>query len=81
MDSALGPLVVNVIQPYQARKVYTCPGCSGDIIAGVGHLVVVPEHAPDLRRHWHRGCWFKELRRIGYSSADPWQPAHGHPGS
>jgi hypothetical protein len=19
--------------------------------------VVVPTDAPDLRRHWHRGCW------------------------
>jgi hypothetical protein len=23
---------------------------------------VIPEDAPDLRRHWHRGCWFKEQR-------------------
>jgi hypothetical protein len=32
---------------------------------GVFHLVVVPDDAPDLRRHWHRGCWDKELRRRG----------------
>jgi len=25
--------------------------------------VVVPEHDPDLRRHWHRACWDRELRR------------------
>jgi hypothetical protein len=25
----------------------------------------VPEDAPDLRRHWHRGCWFKEQKRRG----------------
>jgi hypothetical protein len=27
--------------------------------------VVVPHEAPDLRRHWHRGCWFKQLRMQG----------------
>ncbi len=40
------PLIVNPIQPYQARKAYACPGCSGDIAPGEGHLVVVPEHEP-----------------------------------
>jgi hypothetical protein len=56
---------VHPIQPYQARKTYECPGCSNSIDIGVGHLVVVPEDAPDLRRHWHRGCWYKERRRLG----------------
>jgi hypothetical protein len=42
-----------------------CPGCEQLIEEGVGHLVVIPEEAPDLRRHWHRGCWYKELRRRG----------------
>ena len=61
----MGPLgleIVTVVQPYAARKTYLCPGCSHTIGIGVGHLVVIPEDAPDLRRHWHRGCWFKELR-------------------
>ena len=65
MSADLDPEVVNAVQPYQARKAYTCPGCSGSIEPGVGHLVVVPEFEPDLRRHWHRGCWFKEVRRRG----------------
>lgn len=60
-----GEEIVTLIHPYQARKTYLCPGCSGWIEPGVGHVVVVPETAPDLRRHWHRGCWFKELRRCG----------------
>ena len=60
---------VQSVQPYQARKVYRCPGCSSRIEIGVGHLVVVPTFDPDLRRHWHKGCWFKEQRRRG--SADP----------
>ena len=61
----MGPLgveIVTVVQPYAARKAYLCPGCSSTIEVGLGHLVVIPEDTPDLRRHWHRGCWFKELR-------------------
>lgn len=54
---------VTLVQPYQARKRYVCPGCHGTIEKGEGHLVVVPEHAPDLRRHWHRACWHRERRR------------------
>lgn len=61
----LGLEVVTPVQPYAARKEYVCPGCEGTIGAGVGHLVVIPEHTPDLRRHWHRGCWHKEQRRRG----------------
>ncbi len=48
---------VRSIQPYQATKAYLCPGCNQDITAGTAHLVVVPITDPDLRRHWHRGCW------------------------
>lgn len=55
--STLGELEVRLIQPYQARKTYVCPGCHRSIVPGVGHYVVVPLEAPDLRRHWHRGCW------------------------
>jgi hypothetical protein len=54
--------IVSPVQPYAARKRYACPGCVGPIDPGVFHLVVVPQQTPDLRRHWHRGCWFKELR-------------------
>lgn len=64
-----GDEVVNPVQAYQARKAYVCPGCDSWIEPGVGHLVVVPAHAPNLRRHWHRGCWFKEQRRK-YGSAN-----------
>lgn len=58
-----GAEFVHPIQPYQARKAYRCPGCNVLIEPGTGHVVVVPELAPDLRRHWHRGCWYKEQRR------------------
>jgi hypothetical protein len=68
MRRGLGDEVVHPIQPYQARKTYVCPGCETSIPAGTGHLVVVPEQNPDLRRHWHRGCWYKEERRRGVSA-------------
>ena len=57
---------VRQVQPYDARKVYLCPGCNHDISIGVGHVVVVPSDAPDLRRHWHRPCFeFRKHRRPG----------------
>lgn len=60
-----GPAEVEVrpVQPYQATKPYTCPGCNQAIPVGAGHLVVVPLEAPDLRRHWHRPCWDQRARR------------------
>jgi len=54
---AYGEIDVRFLQPYQARKHYICPNCNRDITPGTGHYVVVPVDAPDLRRHWHRGCW------------------------
>ncbi len=54
---------VRRIQPYQANKAYLCPGCNRDILAGTGHVVAVPLDAPDLRRHWHHGCWAARTRR------------------
>ena len=70
--ASLDDEVVHPVQPYQAVKTYQCPGCEAAIEPGVGHLVIIPRDAPDLRRHWHRGCWFKERRRLGYhrKSAD-----------
>lgn len=62
MGSALD-VTVSPIQPYQAVKDYRCPGCDLIIPRGQFHLVVVPDDEPDLRRHWHHGCWHKELRR------------------
>jgi hypothetical protein len=56
---------VRHVQPYEAVKAYRCPGCNHEIPPGLGHEVVVPHDAPDLRRHWHTGCWFKEQRRRG----------------
>jgi hypothetical protein len=57
---------VRRVQPYEAAKRYVCPGCRGDIPVGLGHYVVVPHRAPDLRRHWHLACWqFRHRRRPG----------------
>ena len=54
---------VRFVQPYEATKTYLCPGCNQEIPAGTGHVVAVPHEAPDLRRHWHRGCWTARHRR------------------
>jgi hypothetical protein len=50
------------VQPHAARKPYACPGCESVIAPGTYHLVVVPDEEPDLRRHWHRGCWLRQVR-------------------
>jgi len=54
---------VRAVQPYQARKVYRCPGCDHEIAVGLFHVVVVPTAVPDDRRHWHRPCWQQRHRR------------------
>ena len=53
----LGELEVRFLPSYQSSKDYTCPSCNRPIPARTAHYVVVPVEAPDLRRHWHRGCW------------------------
>lgn len=58
-----GPVEVRRVQPYKARKAYVCPGCNRDIPEGLGHVVCVPQDAPDLRRHWHHACWSRESGR------------------
>ena len=58
-----GGITTRRVQPYEARKVYRCPGCNQEIAVGLGHLVVVPDDAPDLRRHWHFACWEYRGRR------------------
>lgn len=57
------PVEVRTIQPYQALKAYTCPGCHASIPVGTGHLVAVPLADPEDRRHWHRSCWARRHRR------------------
>ncbi len=57
------PAVVRAVQPYQATKRYTCPGCNQNLERGTGHVVVIPEFDADLRRHWHHGCWEARHRR------------------
>jgi hypothetical protein len=57
---------VRRVPAYQATKTYLCPGCNQEITVGLGHFVVVPLDAPDLRRHWHLACWeYRDRRRPG----------------
>jgi hypothetical protein len=59
----LDDVEVRHVQPYQANKSYRCPGCDHEIPVGMGHEVVVPRAAPELRRHWHAGCWARARHR------------------
>ena len=34
------------VQPYQAVKIYRCPGCDHEIALGLGHEVVMPKGVP-----------------------------------
>ena len=43
-----GELEVRFIQPYQAKKIYDCPGCNRSIGKGLGHVVVVPVEEHDV---------------------------------
>ena len=52
-------------------KPYRCPGCDLEVRPETWHLVVVPEGAPDERRHWHEGCWRAELNRTRGRRRDP----------
>lgn len=51
------PASIRRLQPFEATKLYLCPGCNHDIAPGQGHVVVVPSGAADMRRHWHTSCW------------------------
>lgn len=62
---------VTQVQPTPDGKHYRCPGCQGSIGPMVFHLVVIPDDRPELRRHWHVGCWDKELRRRGPAEGIP----------
>lgn len=44
-----------------------CPYCNRKIPAGKPHVVAWPDDDAELRRHWHMGCWERELRRGGPS--------------
>ncbi|NNE96964.1 MAG: ATP/GTP-binding protein [Acidimicrobiales bacterium] len=54
---------IHFVSAADASKDYLCPGCGREISVGQGHLVAVPASAPDLRRHWHRGCWERRMRQ------------------
>jgi hypothetical protein len=66
------PVGVARVQPFQSNKSYRCPGCNQLIAPGIGHIVVVPTEAADLRRHWHTPCWqSRDDRRPGKGSVRP----------
>lgn len=63
-EAPLWALVPGVeVRRVSSDRPYRCPGCDLEIRRGVWHLVVVPQDAPDERRHWHEHCWQVELNR------------------
>ena len=52
-DGLYGVVDVRRVQPYDANKVYICPGCNQDIPVGMGHYVCVPADAVDLNSLQH----------------------------
>lgn len=53
-----------VAVPRPSDRVFTCPGCRGEISGATAHVVtwavegiLGAEAAADDRRHWHQGCW------------------------
>jgi hypothetical protein len=58
-----GEVEVRSIAGARALKAYRCPGCDHEVTVGTAHVAVIPRDDPGARRHWHRGCWDRELRR------------------
>jgi hypothetical protein len=61
-------------------KVYRCPGCDQEILAGVPHVVAWPaDERGDLsdRRHWHTGCWRARGRRAPVVQRSRSAPRYG----
>jgi hypothetical protein len=50
-----------VVRQVTGDRPYRCPACQQIIRPGTVHVVVVPDDAVDLRRHWHVPCWRTEL--------------------
>ena len=63
-NASHGSVSIRHIQPHRTVKDYLCPGCEGTIPQETFHLVVIPSDEPDLRRHWHHECWYKEANRL-----------------
>lgn len=61
-----GAWMVRPVRGNGNGRVYTCPGCSQQLSAALGHVVVWPDDGlGDIsdRRHWHTGCWTARDRR------------------
>lgn len=47
-----------------SEREYRCPFCEQVVRVRTRHIVVVPQADVDARRHWHTGCWERELHRL-----------------
>lgn len=48
-------------QSVNREKAYRCPYCHGTIAAGTPHTLALPSGRPDDRRHYHTGCWSRQV--------------------
>jgi hypothetical protein len=62
--------VVRRVSGGDSGRVYRCPGCDQEVLAGTPHVVAWPADAglagsggPADRRHWHTPCWTCRDRR------------------
>ncbi|ADG77893.1 ATP/GTP-binding protein OS=Tsukamurella paurometabola (strain ATCC 8368 / DSM / CCUG 35730 /CIP 100753 / JCM 10117 / KCTC 9821 / NBRC 16120 / NCIMB 702349/ NCTC 13040) OX=521096 GN=Tpau_1262 PE=4 SV=1 [Tsukamurella paurometabola] len=57
---------VRTVTGTAAAKDYRCPGCAQVIASGTAHIVAWPaaeSGGVTERRHWHTGCWRREVSR------------------
>lgn len=53
-----------IVREITNQKTYVCPGCNGQVPAGIPHLVVMDEYDEEDRRHWHTSCWRREVKTL-----------------
>ncbi len=54
---------IQKVLPTQSVKTYICPYCNQEIKSSQTHIVIVPISEPDLRRHWHSGCFERTIQK------------------
>ena len=54
---------VRSVPASRADKTYRCPGCDHEIRPRTAHVVAIPLHDVEDRRHWHTACWANRANR------------------
>ena len=67
-----GEWFVRQVSGAGSGRPYRCPGCQGEVLPGVPHVVAWPADGIggiDSRRHWHTTCWAARDRRVPRGSS------------